>query len=80
MKTPLQHIENQLCEVNQLSDKENKRWAEGVLQGLCEAYFNMGLINQKEWDEVWKKAEINNRSSISPKPTSIDNDWQLIFG
>ena len=58
MKTPLQHIENQLCEVNQLSDKENKRWAEGVLQGLCEAYFNMGLINQKEWDEVWKKAEI----------------------
>ena len=80
MKTPLQHIEDQLCEVNQLSDKENKRWAEGVLQGLCEAYFNMGFINQKEWDEVWERLDINYRSSINLSSNSTDNDWQLIFG
>jgi len=57
MNNAIQHIEEQLEELQQLSNNKDRVWASGVLHGLCAAYFRMGRITQHQWEEVSIRAE-----------------------
>lgn len=47
----IMHIKEQLREISKISNSEIRQWSDGVLNGMCSAYFNMGLISLEQWDD-----------------------------
>jgi hypothetical protein len=78
MKISIQQIEKQLLAVQVAANNVQKNQAEGVLNGLCEAYFSMGIITRGYWDDVLRRA--NNNSLPSIYQTMLeDNDWLIPY-